>query len=388
MPLFSNRLPDSIEPNALTRRLEQLRAEGKTIVDLTESNPTRAGIAYQSGWLSALAGLASLRYEPTPAGLDSARRAVAGEYTRRGVTVDPVHVVLSASTSEAYSWLFKLCCNPGERVLVPRPSYPLFEHLARLEGVTLDAYDLRYHGRWEIDMSQLHSAHGDVRAVVVVSPNNPTGSCLLRSEVDAMMALCAERGWMLIADEVFVDFLLEAGDVATDLAANASCLTVSLGGLSKSVGLPQLKLAWMLVGGPTAKRDRTLAALDIIADSFLSVSTPVQQALPMILSSGATARDAIRERLRTNLSILRSTATEFASCDVPLVDGGWSAVIRVPAVKAEEAIALELLEEEGILLHPGFFFDFQTEAYLVVSLLVPSEVFRASIPRVFAAATR
>ncbi len=387
MPPFSQRLPHAPERNALTTLLEQLRAEGASIIDLTESNPTRVGIPYPDDLLSPLASAEALRYEPLPFGLESARTAVAEDCARRGSHVDPRHVVLTASTSEAYTWLFKLFCNPGERVLVPQPSYPLFEHLARLEGVVLETYDLDYHGRWEVDTDAIRHAGPDVRALVVVSPNNPTGSCISASEAEALRSICRARGWALIADEVFADYLLEAGEPLRDLAAGASCVTVSLGGLSKAVGLPQLKLGWMVVGGPAEERDSTLSALEIIADSFLSVSTPVQVALPQLLARGDSVKVAIRARISTNLSILREVATQFAECDVPRVEGGWSAVIRVPGIRSEESLVLELLERERILIHPGFFFDFRHEAYLVTSLLVTPEVFRASLPRVFRAAT-
>jgi aspartate/methionine/tyrosine aminotransferase len=387
---LSNRLPHAPERNALTVRLDALRAAGVSIVDLTESNPTRVGISYPDDLLSPLARVEALRYEPVPFGLASARQAVADDHVRRGVRVDPRDVVLTASTSEAYSWLFKLFCNPGERVLVPRPSYPLFEHLARLEGVVLDTYDLDYHGRWEVDASAIRSAGDDVRALVVVSPNNPTGSCISASEFDVLASICGERGWALIADEVFADYLLEARDATNpvrDCAARSPCLTVSLGGLSKSVGLPQLKLGWMVVGGPSGQRNATLSALEIIADTFLSVSTPVQVALPQLLARGAGVRDAIHARVRSSLSTLRDVAGAFVQCDVPLVEGGWSAVIRVPATRSEESLVIDVLEQERILVYPGFFFDFRREAYLVVSLLVPPDVLRRSLPRVMRAAT-
>ena len=391
-PPLSHRLPHAPERNALTARLDALRAAGVSIADLTESNPTQAGIPYPGDLLSPLAGAEGLRYAPLPLGLESARQAVADDYARRGAHVDPRHVVLTASTSEAYTWLFKLFCNPGDRVLVPRPSYPLFEHLARLEGIAIDTYDLDYHGHWDVDTAAIRNARDDVRALIIVTPNNPTGSCISAPEFDVIASICRDRGWALIADEVFADYLLEARDPATepvrDFATRSSCLTVSLGGLSKSVGLPQLKLGWMVVGGPDGARDAVLSALEIIADSFLSVSTPVQLALPQLLARGAGVRDAIQSRIRTNLLILRDEATGFAECDVPLVEGGWSAVIRVPAIRSEESLVLELLERERILVFPGFFFDFRHEAYLVVSLLGDPDVFRAVVPRLLLAATR
>jgi aspartate/methionine/tyrosine aminotransferase len=379
---FSARLPPHAERNTLTTRVERLRATGRTIVDLTESNPTTAGFPYPADLLTPLADPAALRYAPEPLGLASARRAVADDYARRGAKVDPDRVVLTASTSEAYTWLFKLLCDPGDRVLVPRPSYPLFEHLAGLEAVTADPYDLDYHGRWDMNFERLLSADSRVRAVIVVSPNNPTGSTLSRDEFNHVAALCHERGWALIVDEVFADYALEAAAPMTDFAVDAPCLTFSLGGLSKSAGLPQMKVGWMLVGGPAEERARALSALEIVADSFLSVSTPAQLALPRLLADAGAVRAAIHERLRLNLSALRDVAAGFVSCDVPVVDGGWSAVIRVPATRSEESIVLDVLERESVLVYPGFFFDFHHEAFLVVSLLVPTETFKNALPRV------
>ncbi len=386
-PPFSHRLPRALGLNALTARLDALRADGVSVADLTESNPTRVGLPYPQGLLSPLASDAALHYAPVPFGLDVAREAVATEYRRRGAKVDARQVVLTASTSEAYTWLFKLFCNPGERVLVPRPSYPLFEHLAHLEGIGLETYDLDYRGRWDVDMDAIRSAGSEVRAVVVVSPNNPTGSCISVSEFEALTTICRDRGWALIADEVFADYTLEAAERACDLAASSRCLTVSLGGLSKSIGLPQLKLGWMVVGGPEDEREAAMQRLEIVADSYLSVSTPVQLALPALLDRGRVVRDSINFRIATNMSVLREVATQFDRCDVPHVAGGWTAVIRVPAVRSEESLVLAILEREHILVYPGFFFDFRHEAYLVVSLLVASELFRACLPRVLRVAT-
>jgi alanine-synthesizing transaminase len=387
---LSHRLPHAPERNALTTRLDQLRSQGSSIVDLTESNPTRVQLAYPDGLLSPLASETALRYEPEALGIESARMAVAEDFARRGAHVDPRQVVLTASTSEAYSWLFKLFCNPGDRVLVPRPSYPLFEHLARLEGVVLDSYDLDYHGRWDLDMMAVRQGRDDVRAVIVVSPNNPTGSMISLAEFETLAVICRERGWALIVDEVFADYVLEArgGEPrAQNLAAHSPCLTVSLGGLSKSVGLPQLKLGWMVVGGPEKERQAVLAGLEIIADSFLSVSTPVQVALPQLLERGAVVRDSILQRVTANMSSIRKLAGEFPACSVPLVEGGWSTAIRVPALRSEEALVLDVLERERVLVYPGYFFDFRHEAYLIVSLLVVPDVLQESLPRVLRVAT-
>jgi alanine-synthesizing transaminase len=374
--MLSRRLPPHADINALSRAIAERRAAGRSIVDLTESNPTRAGFRYPPDLLRALSSEAALRYEPHPSGLAPAREAVAQDHARRGVAIDPDHVVLAASTSEAYTWLFKLLCDPGDAVLVPRPSYPLFEHLTALEGVRAAPFSLEYHGRWEIDFATLEDAPSGTRALIIVSPNNPTGSYVSAREVERLLALCRERGWALIADEVFADYPLEVDAPLTDLASHADVLAFSLGGLSKSVGLPQLKLAWLVAGGPPEACARALTGLELIADSFLSVSTPVQVAAPTLLECGAAIRAQIHQRVRDNLAMLRDLARSFPACEVLKVEGGWSAVVRVPATRTEDQLILGLLDTEGVVVHPGYFFDFAREAFLVMSLLPPTEMLR------------
>ena len=385
--MLSRRLPSHADLNLLSRAVAAFREAGRPIVDLTESNPTRAGFTYPAHLLQELASEAALRYQPHPLGSRSAREAVAGDHARRGVAIDPDRIVLTASTSEAYTWLFKLFCDPGDAVLVPRPSYPLFEHLTALEGVRVVPFNLQYHGRWEIDFSTLDVVSRDVRALIVVSPNNPTGSYVSRSEADRLFALCREQGWALIADEVFADYPLEIDDPVTDLATRAEVLTFSLGGLSKTVGLPQLKMAWIVAGGPAAECAEALAGLELIADSFLSVNTPVQMATQSLLEHGALIRAQIHQRVRENLSMLHDLAASFPACEVGKVEGGWSAVIRVPATRTEDQLVLGLLDTEGILIHPGYFFDFPHEAFLVISLLPQHETLRDAVTRLLRYAT-
>jgi len=379
--MLSRRLPPHGDLNALTRALAQRRAEGLPVADLTESNPTRAGLTYPADLLAALASEAALRYEPQALGMPSAREAVARDHARRGVAVDPDRVILTASTSEAYTWLFKLLCDAGDTVLVPRPSYPLFEHLTQIEGVRTFPFTLEYHGRWEIDFATMQSAPEDARAVIIVSPNNPTGSYLTPRELDRLLALCRDRGWVLIVDEVFADYPLDVRAPLTDIAARADVPAFTLGGLSKTAGLPQLKLGWIVAGGPSEACTAALAGIELIADSFLSVSTPVQVAAGQLLERGAIIRTQIHERVRANLTVLRQNAQSFPACEVLRVEGGWSAVIRVPAMLTEEQLILELLHREGILAHPGYFFDFPREAFLVVSLLPPLDVFQDATAR-------
>jgi len=380
--MFSNRLPGHAEVNALSRSVASLTAAGTSLVDLTESNPTRAGLPYPADLLSAAASDRALCYDPQPFGLRTAREAVSADYARRGVAVDPECIVLSASTSEAYSWLFKLLCNPGESVLIPQPSYPLFEHLTRLESVRAVPYRLEYHGRWDIDFESIAAAKDDVRAVLLVSPNNPTGSYVTSREADTLAAICRERGWAIVSDEVFAEYALDAHAPATEIARRAKVLSFTLGGASKALGLPQMKLAWTIVDGPVKERIDALSGLELIADTFLSVNTPVQVAAPDLFRRAAPIRQAIHQRVSRNLTAARDVVRTYPACEVLRVEGGWSAVVRVPATRSEEALALGLLQEEHVLVHPGFFFDFPHEAFVVVSLLPPEDVFADAFERV------
>jgi aspartate/methionine/tyrosine aminotransferase len=372
------RVPAALAPNALARAVAHARAARRPLVDLTLTNPTRAGFEYPAGLLGPLAGDAALVYEPEPFGLASARAAVAGDYARRGLSVDPDRIVLTASTSEAYSLLFKLLCRPGgDRVLVPAPSYPLFEHLTRLDGVTAVAYALEYHGRWSVDLASVDAAWtGATRAVLAVSPNNPTGSVLTIDERRAFDARCAARGAALVIDEVFSDFPLSDPTDTTE-PPDPGALTFRLGGLSKSAALPQVKLGWIAVQGPDDLVRPALDALELVCDTYLSVSTPVQAAAPALIASGAALRAQVLARVRRNLGALRHAATSYPAVDVLHADAGWSAVLRVPSTRPEEALVVGLLEDRGVLVHPGFFFDFPHEAFLVLSLLPEPAVFDA-----------
>jgi hypothetical protein len=375
------RVPPHGTVNAITRAVQRLQAAGVAVIDLSESNPTRVALQYPAGILDALGDEQALRYEPHPLGLRSAREAVAGEFARRGTPVDPDHLVLSASTSEAYSWLFKLLCDPGDAVLVPQPSYPLFEYLGTLEGIRTLPYPLVYHGRWEVDEHTMAAAPDTTRAVLAVSPNNPTGSFLSTRDVEALARLCRTRGWALIVDEVFADYPVDVEQPVTDIAARADVLAFTLGGASKSIGLPQVKLGWTLVGGPASRRDEALNALEVIADTFLSVSTPVQVGAPRLLREGVAIREAIRQRVRRNLTTARSLAVSHPACTLLPVEGGWSLLVRVPAARSEEQIVLDLLERDRVLVHPGYFFDLPHEAFVVVSLLPESDAFAEGFER-------
>lgn len=384
--MVSSRLPPHAEPNAISRTVAAHRAAGRAFVDLTESNPTRVGLVYPADLLHGLVGPRARDYEPHALGDPAARVAIAGDYARRGARVDPAHIVLSSSTSEAYSWIFKLLCDPSDAVLVPQPSYPLFEQLTRLEAVHPVPYQLTYEGRWEIDFASIVGAPASVRALLLVSPNNPTGSYVSRREADRLLSICRQRGWAVVADEVFADYPLDGRPHATEVARSPDVLSFTLGGASKQLGLPQVKLAWTVVDGPPHARDQALAALEIIADAFLSVNTPVQVAAPGLLRQGASVRDQVRARLATNLASADALAKAHPSSSLLAVEGGWSVVVRVPAVATEETLVLDLLERERVLVHPGYFFDFPHEAFLVVSLLPQPALFVDAFQRVLARA--
>jgi alanine-synthesizing transaminase len=383
--MFSQRVPDQLGVNRLASAVAARRARGGAILDLTESNPTRAGVEYPPALLAPLGDPRGLRYEPRPFGLRSAREAVAGDYARRGLAIAPDRVVLAASTSDAYGWLFKLLADAGDEILVPRPSYPLFDHLTRLEGLAARPYDLDYHGTWSIDFASIESALSSrTRAVLLVSPNNPTGSFVKQDELDRLAAVCAPRDVALIADEVFADYELEAGAAARAgrVLDRRDVLAFSLGGLSKSVGLPQVKLGWIAVAGPDRLVAPALDRLELVCDTYLTVSTPVQASAAALLAAGAPVRAAIAARVRANDHGLRERIAGTPSCRALRSEGGWYAVVQVPSLQPEEDLAIALLEQHGVLTHPGYFFDFPRESYLVVSLLPPPPAFAEGIDRV------
>jgi len=381
--MFSTRVPDDRSPTRVARALAAARAR-RPLLDLTISNPTRAGIPYPADLLAPLADQASLVYRPEPLGLEDARAAVGGTYARRGLAIAPERIVLTASTSEAYSTLFKLLCDPGRSaVMTPVPSYPLFDHLARLDGVAQRRYPLDYHGAWAIDFPSLDRAWtDDARAVLAVSPNNPTGSVLHQGDAVELVSRCASRGAALIVDEVFRDYPLAGPLDDPDALRSPRCLLARLGGLSKSAGLPQVKLGWIAFDGPGDLVAQALDRLELIADTYLSVSTPVQVAARSLLAAGDTIRAAILARVRQNDAALRRLAAHSASVDVLPAEGGWSAVLRVPATRSEEDLVLELLERDDLVVHPGYFFDFAHEAFLVVSLLTEPDTFARGVARI------
>lgn len=380
--MFSSRLNWSLPRNRLSALLAEKRQAGARVLDLTESNPTRAGLEYpQAEILASLTDERALRYDPSPGGLRAAREAVAGYYRAEGLSIGPARVLLTASTSEAYAYLFKLLANPGDEILAPRPSYPLFEFLAGLESVRIRQYPLRYDGVWHVDFEALEqSITSRTRAIVAVNPNNPTGSFLKRAELERLEALAVRHNLAILSDEVFRDYaLVEDADRVSTLAGQRQALTFSMSGLSKIAGMPQMKAGWMVASGPGS--DEALEALELIADTYLSVSTPVQVALPRLLAISGGILEQIRQRTAANLVHLRQ-ATRNSAATLLRVEGGWYAVLQIPRTRTEEEWTLKLLGECEVLVQPGFFYDFESEAFLVLSLLTGPATFAEGVARV------
>lgn len=385
MPAHSSRLPSNLTPSVVADAVAARRRSGAPLFDLTESNPTRVGLAYPPDLLAPLADPAALVYDPQPLGLRVTRAAVSADFARRGLRVPDDRVAITASTSEAYALLFKLLCGPGDQVLVPRPSYPLFEHLTALEAVEAVPYDLEYHDGWRLDLDHVRAqVSSRTRAILVVSPNNPTGSYLHQDDLAALVGIAAARDLAIIGDEVFWDYPLQRPGTAVSVLSQQDVVAIGLGGLSKSAGLPQVKLGWFGMSGPDAQVRALLDAYEVVADTYLSVSTPVQVAAPALIEAGAGIRRAIQARLERNLTALGSRIEWYPSVTLLPPEGGWSAVLQVPAYEPEEAMVVGLVEREGVLVHPGYFFDFAREAFLVVSLLPEAGVFDHGLARVLA----
>ncbi len=381
--MFARRTAWQLAPNRLARALAAQRRQGREILDLTASNPTNIGLRYdQQGLPAALAQPGVLEYQPDPRGLLTAREVVAEYYRGRGITLDPGQVVLTTSTSEAYGFVFRLLCDAEDQVLVPAPSYPLFQFLADVEDVRLRRYSLLYDHGWQLDLAALREELGPAaRAILLVHPNNPTGSYVKRGEADELNRLCRERELALVADEVFLDFAHHK-ESAASFAGNEEALTFTLSGLSKIAGLPQMKFAWIVVSGPQELRRQALERLEVIADTFLSMNAPVQLAAPVFFQSGRQFQEQLMGRIGRNLAELDRQLATQTMCRRLHVEGGWYAVIRVPVTRTDEELAIELLEQESVLAHPGHFYDFPGEGYLVLSLIAPPEQFAEGIRRV------
>jgi alanine-synthesizing transaminase len=393
--MFSRRTNWEFSENAYTRALHRVRESGRPFFDLTASNPTTCGLLYdQAAITAALAASAGHAYDPNPKGCMDARAAIARYYREKesGVSLDPEHVFVTTGTSEAYSFLFRLLCEPGDEVLIAHPSYPLFEFLSAIQDVNLRPFRLVYDHGWQIDFHALEAAIGPrTRAILLVHPNNPTGNFICTSEAEKLNHLCAARNLALVVDEVFLDYGTPAptpsskgdskGGSYGSFAGNGGALTFVLSGLSKIAALPQMKLAWIAASGPAAIVDDALARLEVIADTYLSVSGPLQFALPALLDQRARMQPQITERTRENLNQLDRLLAGQKSVSRLEMEGGWYAVLRVPAVASDEALAVRLLEEESVAVHPGHFYDFPGDGYLVLSLLPRADSFREGIER-------
>lgn len=385
--MFAARTNWNLAPNPYSEAVETARRAGRALLDLTASNPTGVGFRYErERILGALQHENALHYEPASKGILPAREAVSGYYAARGIDVSPERLVLTVSTSEAYSYCFRLLCDPGDEVLVPSPSYPLFDFLAGILDVKLVPYELVYDEGWQIEFESLR---GKItprsRAILVVHPNNPTGHFTKRWELERLNEVCREHELALVADEVFLDYGLEGQAEPLSFAANRAALTFTLSGLSKISALPQIKVAWLAVSGPDSVAREAMERLDVIADTYLSPNAPVQWAVPELLGTREEIQRQLNERVRRNLAELDARLAAAKLTTRLKFDAGWYAVLRTSAYRTDEELAVSLIEREGVLVHPGHFFDFPGAGYLVVSLITPEEEFHEGIGRVLRA---
>ncbi|HKT10242.1 MAG TPA: pyridoxal phosphate-dependent aminotransferase [Terriglobia bacterium] len=384
--MFSSRTDWLLAPNRLTRQIDERRRCGLPILDLTQSNPTLCDFAPDPEILKSLQDTRALVYEPDPRGLLRARQAVCEYYAARGVSVTPERIFLTTSTSEAYTYVFRLLGDPGDKVLVPQPSYPLFDFLAGINDLEVVPYPLRYRDEWQIDLDGLRGAWvSGAKAAIVVHPNNPTGSYIKQTELKLLIECCQQNQGVLIADEVFADYALEAGeDRVPSHAGDLPVVAFTLSGLSKISALPQMKLGWIVVSGPEGELKTALERLEVIADTYLSVSTPIAHALPAFLEFGEMVRPRILERLCSNFCWLKTQTASCREITCLRVEGGWYAILKVPESGSDEECAVGLLAEDGVLVHPGHFYDFSDDGYLVISLLCDEPAFREAVGRILA----
>ena len=390
--MFSNRTHWKLDENAYTRALRRHKESGNHLLDLTASNPTTCGFEYDTvAILSALSSAAALHYDPQPKGLLNAREAVVRYYEEKmpGARIDPEHLLLTTGTSEAYSFLFRLLCDPGDEVLIARPSYPLFDFLAAIQDVQLRPFQFVYDHGWQIDFQSVRAAIGPrTRAILLVHPNNPTGNFVSVSEAEQLNAICEEHQLALVIDEVFLDYELRAPSAHRkprgSFVANRRALTFVLSGLSKIAALPQMKLGWIAASGPQQLLGDALPRLEVIADTYLSLSASLQHALPALLDQRRTMHPQLIARIRANLDSLDRLLARQKAASRFEIDAGWYAVLRVPALQADEQLAIRLIEERSVQVHPGHFYDFPGEGYLVVSLLSSRDEFSDGITRLLA----
>jgi alanine-synthesizing transaminase len=385
--MFSKRTDWKLHENAYTRALRAYHRSGKPVLDLTASNPTLCGFPYDGdAILASLQAREVLHYDPDPKGLPSARAAVVAYYREMnpGVNVDPENLILTTGTSEAYSFLFRLLCDPGDEIVIAQPSYPLFEFLATIQDVSLRPFNLIYDHGWQIDFQVLgETITARTRAILLVHPNNPTGHFIRPTEAERLQSICAEHSLALVVDEVFLDYKIGTSAAAAPayrtFAAGDRALTFVLSGLSKIVALPQMKLGWIAASGPEARVRDAMARLEIISDTYLSLCAPLQCALPALLAQRAKMQRELLHRIEGNICTLDTALSAQKLVSRLAVEGGWYAILRTPAVQSDEELAIQLLEKRGILVQPGHFYEFPGAGYLVVSLLTPSDDFEAGI---------
>jgi alanine-synthesizing transaminase len=383
--MFASRTNWNLKPNRLAEALEQQKASGRRLLDLSASNPTECGFKYDApAIMRALCAPASLQYHPDPKGLKSARQAVCDYYVEHGERVAIDDLLLTASTSEAYSFIFRLLCNPDDELLIPTPGYPLFDFLADVNDVKLTRYPLFYDHGWHIDMHALKQAITPrTRGIIVVHPNNPTGHFTKAEETMQLNQLCSANQMAIIADEVFLDFSFGASQKS--FVANSGALTFTMSGISKISGLPQMKLAWLAVSGPEAEKKEALARLEMIADTYLSLNAPIQLAASVLLQQRKQFQQQLIDRVRTNLAEFDSQLAGNHHVSRLAMEGGWYAILRIPAMRPDEELAIELLQKHGVYLHPGHFYDFPDDGYLVVSLITPEQDFHEGMGRILSA---
>jgi alanine-synthesizing transaminase len=383
--MFSDRTNWNLKPNRLAEALERHKSSGRKLLDLSASNPTECGFSYNAlAIMRALCSPASLQYHPDPRGMKTAREAVSAYYAARGERVSIDELLLTASTSEAYSFVFRLLCNPGDELLIPTPSYPLFDFLADINDIKLIRYSLFYDHGWHIDIHALKQAITPrTRGMILVHPNNPTGHFTKTEEIAQLNEICAANQMAIIADEVFLDFSL--GAAQKSFVANSASLTFTMSGISKISGLPQMKFAWLAVNGPKEVKREALARLEMIADTYLSLNAPIQLAAPVLLQQRATFQQQLMGRVRNNLAELDAQLAEERKVSRLEVEGGWYAVLRIPATRPDEELAIELLEKHDVYLHPGHFYDFPGDGHMIVSLITPEPDFREGLRRILSA---
>jgi alanine-synthesizing transaminase len=384
--MFSQRTNWKLSINRFTQTIEELRVTGVTLLDLTVSNPTRCGLNYDpQAILAAFHNPQALSYDPQPKGLLTARKEVARYYLEdHGTAVDLESIFLTTSTSEAYSFIFRLLCNPHDEILVPKPSYPLFDFLADLHDISLIHYSLEYAQGWLVDFqSVLQAITQQTRAILLVHPNNPTGSYLRRQEIERLNAICHEREIALVVDEVFLDYAFD-GTRRNSFAGNLEVLTFTLSGLSKISVLPQMKVAWLACSGPDELVQAAVARLEVIADTYLSLNAPTQLAIPTLFALRRPMQTQLLERVRRNRALLQHQLAGQSVCESLDAEGGWYAVVRVPADQPDEERAIELMHKQHVIVHPGHFFDFPKDGFLVVSLITPEAEFGEGIKHLLA----